>query len=191
MGPTPNHVEEEYGLKEYWGMKFNWTPEHPTAADLEKHKFTYDMVAHEALEKLDELAPPPYANAPPEKGNIEGAIKPDGEKKKTRDLYELLRIHADSDEKIGRLWRKIHTVPDWVDWEQIERGQKIYFRYGGPAITSVSHLLRHLLDTPWEREEKTRKKTERNQTETDTSMRHLHHNSFCFFPYWAVSVPRE
>ncbi|KAI0479226.1 hypothetical protein GGR56DRAFT_690438 [Xylariaceae sp. FL0804] len=132
----------EYGWQERWGLKFNWTPEHLTPQDLEPLIHTYDTVAAEAIERLDEIAPPPYSLAAKDRkeGNIEGAIKPDGEKKARRDLYELLQTHATSDEKIGKLWDEVKRVPAWVDWEQIERGQRIFFRYGGPAITTLTFL---------------------------------------------------
>ncbi|KAI0025144.1 hypothetical protein F4780DRAFT_415198 [Xylariomycetidae sp. FL0641] len=130
----------EYGWREHWGMKINWTPEHLKPRNLEPLIHTYDTIASEAVERLDQIAPPPYAASPPKNGNIEGAIKPDGEKKPRRDLYELMQEHAAADDKIGKLWNELNTIPDWVDWQQIERGQKVFFRYGGPAITTLTFL---------------------------------------------------
>ncbi|KAF2966513.1 hypothetical protein GQX73_g7050 [Xylaria multiplex] len=83
---------------------------------------------------------PPSARPPSDDGNIEGAAKPGGEKKPRWHLYELIQEYAPSDEKIRRLWIEVNTVPEWVDWDQIERGQKIFFRYGGPAISSLTFL---------------------------------------------------
>lgn len=132
---------DTYGWKERWGAKFYWTPEHHRPEDLEKLIHTYDTAAAEALDRLDELVPPPYSersvDANIREGNIEGGIRPDGEKKERRDLYELMEKYATEDDKIGRFWESIHTVPDWVDWEQIERGQKVFWRYGGPTLTTV------------------------------------------------------
>lgn len=123
-----------YGWQQHWGVKFKWTPEHLTPEDLEPLIHTYDTVATEAVERLDEISPPPYSRDLPKQDSDE----PPTEKKSRRDLYELLEKHAATDTKIGRLWDEIHTVPDWVDWEQIEKGQKVFYRYGGPAITAVS-----------------------------------------------------
>ncbi|KAI1322980.1 hypothetical protein F5Y16DRAFT_385063, partial [Xylariaceae sp. FL0255] len=123
-----------------WGMKIKWTSEHLKPQDLEPMIHTYDYVANEAVEKLDEIAPPPYAFEPPKDRNIEGAIGPDGEKKPRRDLYELMQEYASKDDKIGKLWTEINTVPEWVDWEQIERGQKVFWRYGGPSLVSLTFL---------------------------------------------------
>jgi hypothetical protein len=54
-----------------------------------------------------------------------------------RDLYALLHDHAFDDEKLGQLWNEVNTVPDWVDWDQIARGQDVFYRYGGVALTTV------------------------------------------------------
>lgn len=37
------------------------------------------------------------------------------------------------------MWEEINTVPPWVDWAQIERGQDVFYRYGGPAITGLAY----------------------------------------------------
>ncbi|PTU21153.1 hypothetical protein P175DRAFT_0248081 [Aspergillus ochraceoroseus IBT 24754] len=29
---------------------------------------------------------------------------------------------------------EINTVPEWVDWDQIKRGQEVFFRYGMPIV---------------------------------------------------------
>ncbi|KAH9908138.1 hypothetical protein F4778DRAFT_720443 [Xylariomycetidae sp. FL2044] len=140
MSSSQTETHNSYGWQEHWQMKIKWTPEHLTPKDLEKWIHTYDTIATEAVERLDEIAPPPYALSPPNDGNIEGAIKPDGEKTPRRDLWELLEAHASTDEKVGKLWDEIHTVPDWVKWDQIERGQKVFYRYGGPTITTLTFL---------------------------------------------------
>lgn len=31
------------------------------------------------------------------------------------------------------------TVPDWVDWEQIARGQDVFYRYGGANLTGLAY----------------------------------------------------
>ncbi|KAI1753698.1 hypothetical protein F4782DRAFT_495379 [Xylaria castorea] len=116
---------------ERWGVKFKWTSKHTTPQQLESLIHSYDTVATEAIERLDEIIPPPHAQSPPEA---------DGEKRRRRDMYELMQEHAFEDEKIGKLWTEINTVPEWVDWAQIERGQKVFFRYGGPAITTLTFL---------------------------------------------------
>jgi len=136
MYDHPDLVEGSW--QERWGVRFQWTSQHLTPKQLEPLIHSYDTVATEAVKRLDEIALPPYTRTPPKDENIKGAIKPDGEKKPRRDLYKMLQEYADKDENISKLWTQINTVPEWVDWEQIERGQKVFFRYGGPTITSVS-----------------------------------------------------
>ncbi|RYC59330.1 hypothetical protein CHU98_g6869 [Xylaria longipes] len=103
---------------ERWGVKFKWTSKHTTPQQLESLIHSYDTVATEAVERSDEIILPPDAKSPP---------KAEGEKKTCRDTYELMQEHASKDEKIGKLWSEINTVPEWVDWDQIERGQKLTF----------------------------------------------------------------
>jgi len=65
-------------------------------------KFTYDKLADECLERLNEISPPNSRRRP---GDAP-----------TRDLYALLRDNASQDEKLGELWRQLNTIPDWGDW---------------------------------------------------------------------------
>lgn len=58
-----------------------------------------------------------------------------------KDLYGLLRDHAEEDTKLNELWTEVNTVPEWVDWAQIQRGQDVFFRYGLPILNVVSVLL--------------------------------------------------
>lgn len=37
------------------------------------------------------------------------------------------------------LWDQLNTVPDWVDWEQLERGQDVFYRYGGANLTGLAY----------------------------------------------------
>ncbi|KAI0162945.1 tat pathway signal sequence [Pestalotiopsis sp. NC0098] len=118
-----------------YGYKFKWGPLHQTPEELQRHIHTYDTVAAEALDALDEIVPP--AKVGPRK-DIQEAVEVEG--KKHRDLYSLVKEHAKTDERVGRLWDEVNTVPEWVDWEQIDRGQKVFWRYGGPAITALTFL---------------------------------------------------
>lgn len=130
----------QYGWLRCWGTKFKWTPEHLTPKDLEPLIHQYDIVATDALEQLDRISPPPHSFTPHQVSieDDEETMKPDSEKKAHRDLYGLVGEYASKNEKIGRLWAEVNMVPDWVDWDQIERGQKVFYRYGGAIITTVS-----------------------------------------------------
>ncbi|KAI0137265.1 tat pathway signal sequence [Xylariales sp. AK1849] len=119
-----------------YGYKFYWGPLHQSSEELRHLIYTYDTVASEALDRLDEIVPPVFVGS---RKNTEGTGEPK-EQTKHRDLYKLVQEHATTDEKVGKLWDEVNTLPEWVDWEQLERGQKVFWRYGGPALTALTFL---------------------------------------------------
>lgn len=42
---------------------------------------------------------------------------------------------ANPSDELRQLWEQISTVPDWVNWDQIERGARFYRRYGVQGFT--------------------------------------------------------
>ncbi|KAI1637087.1 hypothetical protein F4809DRAFT_650086 [Biscogniauxia mediterranea] len=132
----------QYGWQRCWGAKSKWTPEHLASKALEPLIHKYDIVATDALEQLDKISPPPYSITPHQVRveDGEGATKPDDEKKAHRNLYGAVGEYAPKNEKIGKLWTEVNTIPDWVDWGQIERGQKVFYRYGGAIITTLTFV---------------------------------------------------
>ncbi|ETS79461.1 hypothetical protein PFICI_09314 [Pestalotiopsis fici W106-1] len=118
-----------------YGTKFKWGPFHQSPEQLNHYIHTYDTVAAEALDALDEIVPP-AAIAP--RKDIQQAVEVEG--KKHRDLFNLVKEHAKTDKRVGRLWDEVNTVPEWVDWKQIDRGQKVFWRYGGASITALTFL---------------------------------------------------
>ncbi|KAE8450995.1 hypothetical protein EG329_005435 [Mollisiaceae sp. DMI_Dod_QoI] len=53
------------------------------------------------------------------------------------DFYTILRDHHREDATLDELWNELNSVPEWVDWKQIERGQKFFVRYAVANITSL------------------------------------------------------
>ena len=106
-----------------------WTDLHQTKEQLRPKIYTYDRLADECIERLDVLAPETARNAQSDAA---------GPKKPKRDLYTLMKDHAHSDPKLGELWTQVNTVPEWVDWQQVQRGQDVFFRYGLPILNAVS-----------------------------------------------------
>lgn len=99
--------------------------------------YTYDELATSCLDRLDDLSSPsPRAKTRSDAKEADGSSGPEREQPPD-DLYELLRARAPEDEKLQQLWRQVSTVPDWVDWAQIERGQKVFYRYAGPCIIGL------------------------------------------------------
>lgn len=83
---------------------------------------TCDNLADECVRRLNQI--------PTNDGPDRGPFK--------KDLYSLLKGHVDEDPKFQELWTQVNTVPDWVDWAQIQRGQDVFFRYGLPILNVVS-----------------------------------------------------
>ncbi|KAJ9649441.1 hypothetical protein H2199_000216 [Coniosporium tulheliwenetii] len=136
--PFRRHTER---TRTCWGYTFDLTDDHLTLEQTEPLKFSYDVLAEECLIRLNEISPPPDKALPRNNGAYAGR-KDDPENKdveQRRDLYELLRDHASEDEKLGELWREVNTIPDWVDWDQIARGQDVFYRYGGANITGLAY----------------------------------------------------
>jgi hypothetical protein len=50
------------------------------------------------------------------------------------DLYDQLdRLHT-SNPVLEQLWQITRTIPLWVDWEQLKRGQAVCQRYAIPML---------------------------------------------------------
>lgn len=124
-----------------WGYKFELTDQHMTPEQYEPLKHTYDVLGEQALNRLDEISPPPTNSHIPrnQPKTPERESSPLLDQAPKRDLYALLRDHADSDEILGQLWREVNTVPSWVDWTQIARGQDVLYRYGAPVLTGLAY----------------------------------------------------
>ncbi|CAK3988438.1 hypothetical protein DOTSEDRAFT_67581 [Lecanosticta acicola] len=122
-----------------WGYRFELTPEHLTPEECEPLKHSYDVLAEQVLDRLNQISPP----EPVKRESIRDEEKEkEGEKAKEkgrRDLYKILQEHKDEDELLGRFWDEVSTVPEWVDWEQIQRGQDVFYRYGGACLTGLAY----------------------------------------------------
>ncbi|KAK1754603.1 tat pathway signal sequence [Echria macrotheca] len=130
-----------------WGYDFTWTAEHMSPEQLHPLKYSYDVLAADCLDRFDELVPslPLRSRSKPKTGSssTEPAVQPGTESPETTscphpDFYDLLQKHAPHDKTLRRLLDEVNTVPPWVDWAQIERGQKVFYRYAGPSIVSLT-----------------------------------------------------
>lgn len=128
MAWTNPFAKRDENTRTHWGYTFQWTPEHKTPEQLEPMKHSYDKLADDCLDAIDRLSPPVKSELP--RQHSEKGAPP-------RDLYALLRENADKDEKLAEMWKQVNDVPDWVDWDQIKRGQEVFYRYGSPALNAV------------------------------------------------------
>ena len=140
-----NPVKEHHHV---WGYDFEWTDDHVNSHAKHPKKFTYDKLGEEALKRLDIISPPPLSSSA--RQSIEKArasartdismahkVLP-SEQPPKRDLFALLRDNAAKDDVVGKLWEEVNHVPEWVDWKQIERGQKVFYRYAVGALTGLA-----------------------------------------------------
>lgn len=132
----------------YWGYTFELTDEHLTPEQCEPLKHSYDTLGEQALDRLNEISPPERKELPRNNSQFSGYAKKDAEGHKTekeapklpsRDLYQMLLTHKETDEMIQRFWDEVTTVPSWVDWAQIQRGQDTFYRYGGAMFTGLAY----------------------------------------------------
>ncbi|KAL7816079.1 hypothetical protein V8C44DRAFT_308699 [Trichoderma aethiopicum] len=99
---------------------FQWTDLHLPREKTDPMRHEYDTLGHNAVKRLQQIAQEKKREA-----SISPTLCPSG-----FDMYAVLRDRHAEDEYLSRLWEEAHTVPDWVDWAQIERGQKFFYRYG-------------------------------------------------------------
>ncbi|KAL8695178.1 MAG: hypothetical protein Q9218_000346 [Villophora microphyllina] len=125
-----------------WGYTFQVTAQHLTKEDTAAMKMSYDMLGEAACDRLNSLYPPAsHKQEMAQASESSGAeIRPDSTevKSRKRDMFTLLRDHAQEDEVLSDLWTEVNTIPPWVCWEQIARGQEVFYRYGGPALTGLA-----------------------------------------------------
>jgi hypothetical protein len=126
-------AREKPNRRAAWGYTFDWTNLHQTKEQLRPQTFQYDVLGSECLERLDRFqTDTSKLKILDRKLNSEQSSAPP-----RRDLYALLQHHADEDEKLQKLWLQINTIPEWVDWEQLARGQDVFYRYAGPMTIGV------------------------------------------------------
>lgn len=131
-----------------WGYTFELTDEHLTPQQCEPLKHSYDTLGEQVYDKLNEISPPPRKELPRNNSQFNAEIQKDGKvldpkadapKHVPRDLYATLQDHRESDALLQRFWTEVTTVPSWVDWAQIERGQDVFYRYGGACLTGLAY----------------------------------------------------
>ncbi|PSN63536.1 hypothetical protein BS50DRAFT_499655 [Corynespora cassiicola Philippines] len=130
--------------KHCWGYSFEWTEDHLTLEQTEPLKHSYDVLAEQCLERLNAISPPRKDVLTRSNSEQAQSMQTESEMKEEplnpqRDLYTLLRDHHRSDPTLAELWEEMNTIPAWVDWAQIERGQDVFYRYGGPALTGLTY----------------------------------------------------
>ncbi|KAE8146499.1 hypothetical protein BDV25DRAFT_169839 [Aspergillus avenaceus] len=106
-----------------WGYTFTWTDKHPSKEQIEPLRQEYDTLGAIALQRIQSIR-----SSMLEESKVKGTSPP------TNDHYTILLNHHTEDEILTQFWDECHAVPEWVNWEQLERGQRFFFRY---AIANI------------------------------------------------------
>lgn len=119
------HTKSANDVHTVWNHTFKWTDKHFTPEDLLPLRQQADDLAADSVTKLQAITAKEKEdnpNAPP--GRV--------------DMYGVLEKHHAEDEVLQKIWDEVNTVPDWVDWAQIERGQQFLYRYLVPNLTGLA-----------------------------------------------------
>lgn len=108
-----------YAYDSAWGYVFDVDEQHLTPEQYQPLKFSYDVIAEEVLDRLNEISPPTQNQLPRNNsqfsavGNSSPRAGDDNKHKlklPQRDLYAILQEHAEKDDLLGRFWRDVNTV---------------------------------------------------------------------------------
>ena len=102
--------------RKFGNYQFQWTELHLPREETDPLRYEYDELGSEVVEKLQEIAK-------------KQKDQEDGTTRAKTDLYALLSDNHQNDETLTKFWTEVHTVPEWVDWAQLERGQRFFYRY--------------------------------------------------------------
>jgi hypothetical protein len=106
--------------KTKWNYTFQWTEHHLPREVTDPLRYEYDKLGAAALERLQFH----ISHTRKETTSLESSVN-----SSQTDLYQVLVDNHKNDEVLSEFWKETNSVPEWVDWEQIERGQKFFYRY--------------------------------------------------------------
>jgi len=117
--------EEKIGSQQRSGpYTFEWTEEHLFRSKTDPLRYQYDELGARTLERLQSIAK-----------SQDLTNKDKGTK---TDLYQLLKDNHARYEELTEFWTQVNTVPEWVDWDQLERGQRFFYRYAAANLVGFA-----------------------------------------------------
>ncbi|KAF4984009.1 hypothetical protein FZEAL_714 [Fusarium zealandicum] len=111
--------EPDMPLCKLGNYSFNWTDQHIPKERMDPLRHEFDELAANAVREIQQI----YAT---EKAFAEQTGLPVAK----LDLLDTLSQHHHSNDILSQLWQEVYTVPSWVDWGQLQRGQRFFYRYG-------------------------------------------------------------
>ncbi|KAG0361400.1 hypothetical protein BG005_008416 [Podila minutissima] len=104
---------------QWWDYDIVWTEKHFPASRLEPLRQVGDLLADNALAALD--------------------VNPGQNALAALREYTAQPVEEQVSDAPRLLMQQLMTVPDWVDWAQVQRGQEVYWKY----VLFISHALLH------------------------------------------------
>lgn len=135
MDPANDQSAPGNTSRSRWGYRFEMTPEHWNQQQMDSMKHSFDELGESSYIKLDALKGS-WSSRVPRTGPKMPASNDKG-KWEEQDLVTILKKNHVTDPVLRKLWDEIQTVPPWVSWAQVGRGQDVFYRYGGPALTGL------------------------------------------------------
>ncbi|KAI5305408.1 hypothetical protein KEM56_004526 [Ascosphaera pollenicola] len=125
------HVVSQADQRCCWDYSFTWSAHHLTPEQLHPLKFSYDKVADNCLASL-QSSPPSSSSSSTSQAKPTQCC--------AIDYYTLLCETHHTDAALTRFWTDVHSVPSWVNWPQIARGQEVFHRYSLPLTRALNSL---------------------------------------------------
>lgn len=119
------HKSPSDNARKVWNHEFTWTDKHFTPEELLPLRQQTDDLVVDAVSRLQAVA---VKNKKSNTGQCFGRF----------DMYSVLKEYHGADSVLQELWEEVNTVPEWVDWAQIERGQEFLYRYLIPNLTGLA-----------------------------------------------------
>ncbi|KAE8454236.1 hypothetical protein EG329_005161 [Mollisiaceae sp. DMI_Dod_QoI] len=108
-------------LQVRWGRTLKWTNKHLTSEEMGALQTMHDVYGSASCVILQPII---------------DFLHP-GQDHDLLDLFLILEEYRRGEVVLENLWDQLHRVPSWVDWDQIERGQKVFSRYGAGITTAI------------------------------------------------------
>jgi hypothetical protein len=117
-------------LRTVGNYSFHWTKEHTTKEKTDPLRFEHDELGAATVNIIQKIHQ-----------RKQEAQKQRGEQIERLDMFATLKANRHHNETLEEFWTQVNTVPDWVNWEQLERGQRFFATHWEASLASRSRDL--------------------------------------------------
>ncbi|PVI02313.1 hypothetical protein DM02DRAFT_613008 [Periconia macrospinosa] len=118
MANGKSHEADGEDIRPLGIYSFKWTKDHTPKDETDPLRFQHDELGSATVDKIQEIH-----------AREQEARKEQGEQVEKLDMFATLKANRDRDGTLNEFWNQVNSVPEWVDWEQLERGQRFFYRY--------------------------------------------------------------